>query len=224
MNTTSGRGTYLKFSWLVYFLAALLFIFTVATIIHPAERKYFTFAFCSIFGLLQYSQRFTGMIAYAFIILRIFEKSYPPSLCWIDFSNPLNSEKGQLCRMSFPIYSKCKETENCPCNTNKITKADRVTANTGILACYQSSQAKFATCFLKRIGRLLIFLQLAFRDHQFSFSSIMEIHWQMCSLGTSFWFLPQGADPPPPKRSAGREKSFERVKYPPSPRWDRRAI
>jgi hypothetical protein len=41
------------------------------------KRKYFTFAFCSIFGLLQYSQRFTGIIAYAFIILRIFEKSQP---------------------------------------------------------------------------------------------------------------------------------------------------
>jgi hypothetical protein len=78
------------------------------------KRKYFTFAFCSIFGLLQYSQRFTGIIAYAFIILRIFEKSHPPSLCWIDFSNPLNSEKGQLCRMSFPIYSKMHRNRKLP--------------------------------------------------------------------------------------------------------------
>jgi hypothetical protein len=138
------------------------------------KRKYFTFAFCSIFGLLQYSQRFTGIIAYAFIILRICGEIAPPSLCWIDFGNPLNSEKGQLCRVSFPICSKCKETENCPCNTNKIKTTDRVTANTGILTCYQSSQAKFASFFLKRIGRLHIFLQWAFRDHQFSFSPIWE--------------------------------------------------
>jgi hypothetical protein len=87
----------------------------------------------------------------------IWRNRTPISLCWIDFGNPLNSEKGQLCRVSFPIYSKCKETENCPCNTNKITTADRITANTGRLACYQSGRAKVARCFLKRIGRLLFY-------------------------------------------------------------------